>query len=109
VVEVRAEMPFGAVADGTLLRGRMDRVVLGFRDGRVARAEVVDWKTGARGLEGEALERRVAPYREQMQAYRRALCEMLGLVPSGVTAVLSFVDRGDVVEVSGDLGGAVRS
>ncbi len=108
-VEVRAEMPFGAVADGTLLRGRMDRVVLGFRDGRVARAEVVDWKTGARGLDGEALERRVAPYREQMQAYRRALCEMLGLAPGCVTAVLSFVDRGDVVEVSGDLGGAVRS
>ncbi|NBP51191.1 MAG: hypothetical protein EBU70_08440 [Actinobacteria bacterium] len=101
--EVRAEMPFAAVVDGTLLRGRMDRVVLGIQDGRVVRAEVVDWKTGARGLEGAALEERIAPYRAQMQAYRGALAGMFGLPAERVTAVLAFVDRGGLVEVSGPI------
>jgi ATP-dependent exoDNAse (exonuclease V) beta subunit len=100
-VEVRAEMPFGAVVDGTLVRGRMDRVVLGLRGGRVVRAEVVDWKTGAAGLEGAALEERVAPYREQMEGYRRALCAMFGLPAESVTAVLAFPERDELVEVSG--------
>jgi ATP-dependent exoDNAse (exonuclease V) beta subunit len=101
--EVRTEMPFAAVVDGTLLRGRMDRVVLGIRDGRVERAEVVDWKTGAGGLQGAALEERIAPYRLQMQAYRGALAAMFGLPAERVTAALAFVDRGEVVEVSGPL------
>jgi ATP-dependent exoDNAse (exonuclease V) beta subunit len=94
-------MPFGAVVDGTLVRGRMDRVVLGLRGGRVVRAEVVDWKTGAAGLEGAALEERVAPYREQMEGYRRALCAMFGLPAESVTAVLAFPERDELVEVSG--------
>ncbi len=102
-LEVRAEMPFAAVIDGTLVRGRMDRVVLGVRSGRVVRAEVVDWKTGAGALDGRAFEERIAPYREQMDGYRRALCAMLGLPAEAVTAVLAFPERGELVEVSGAL------
>lgn len=102
-LEVRAEMPFAAVLDGTLVRGRMDRVVLGLRGGRVVRAEVIDWKTGAPSLQGEAFAARVAPYREQMDGYRRALCAMFGLSAEAVTAVLAFPERGELVEVSGAL------
>jgi hypothetical protein len=78
--------------------------VLGFRNGRVVRAEVVDWKTGATGVEGAAFEERIAGYRSQMAGYRRALCTMFGLGPEAVTAVLAFVDRGELVEIGGALG-----
>ncbi len=102
-LEVRAEMPFAAVVDGTLVRGRMDRVVLGVRGGRVVRAEVVDWKTGASGLDARAFAERIEPYLEQMDGYRRALCAMFGLPAEAVSAVLAFPERGELVEVPGAL------
>lgn len=97
-LEVRVEMPFALATAGGLVRGRMDRVVLGLRDGRVHRAEVVDWKTGARGLSGAELEERIAPYRRQMAAYREAIAGMFGLEPARVTGVLAMVDRGELIE-----------
>ena len=97
-LDVRAEMSFAADLAAGPMRGRMDRVVLGIQGGRVMRAEVVDWKTGARGLAGAALEERIAPYRAQMADYRAALAAMLGLEPSCVTAVLAMVDRGELIE-----------
>lgn len=102
-LEVRTEMPFAAVLDGTLVRGRMDRVVLGIRGGRVVRVEVVDWKTGASAVQGAAFEERIAPYRRQMDGYRRALCAMFGLAPADVTAVLAFPERGELLEIAGEL------
>lgn len=97
-LEVRVEMPFAVATDDGLVRGRMDRVVLGVRDGRVEHAEIVDWKTGARGLAGEALEERIAPYRRQMAAYRAAICTMFALPADRVGAVLAMVDRGELIE-----------
>ncbi len=97
-LEVRVEMPFALATGDGLVRGRMDRVVLGLRDGRVERAEVVDWKTGARGLAGTEFEERIAPYRRQMAAYREALGTMFRLAPDRVTAVLAMVDRGELIE-----------
>ena len=97
-LEVRVEMPFALATEDGMVRGRMDRVVLGLRDGRVERAEVVDWKTGARGLRGAGLEERLAPYRRQMAAYRAALAGMFSLAPERVTAVLAMVDRGELIE-----------
>ena len=98
-LEVRREMPFVAVVDGGMVRGRMDRVVLGVRDGRVVRAQVLDWKTGAVGLAGDALQERIAPYREQLQSYRAALCAIFGLPAEAVGATIVLVDRGEVVAV----------
>jgi ATP-dependent exoDNAse (exonuclease V) beta subunit len=97
-LEVRVEMPFALATDDGLVRGRMDRVVLGIRGGRVERAEVVDWKTGAHGLSGAALEERIAPYRRQMAAYKAALAGMFALPEDRVTAVLAMVDRGELIE-----------
>jgi ATP-dependent exoDNAse (exonuclease V) beta subunit len=102
-ISVRSEMPFAVDGGDALVHGRMDRVVLGFRNGRVVRAEVVDWKTGATGVEGAAFEERIAGYRAQMAGYRRALCTMFGLEAEAVTAVLAFVDRGELVEIDGAL------
>ncbi|MFM9169116.1 MAG: PD-(D/E)XK nuclease family protein, partial [Phycisphaerales bacterium] len=97
-LDVRTEMSFAADLTAGPMRGRMDRVVLGIQGGRVTRAEVVDWKTGARGLAGAALEERIAPYRAQMADYRAALAAMFGLEPSCVTAVLAMVDRRELIE-----------
>jgi ATP-dependent exoDNAse (exonuclease V) beta subunit len=97
-LEVRVEMPFALATEDGLVRGRMDRVVLGLRGGRVERAEVVDWKTGARGVSGAELDQRIEPYRKQMAAYRAALAAMFGLAPERVTAVLAMVDRGELIE-----------
>jgi ATP-dependent exoDNAse (exonuclease V) beta subunit len=97
-LEVHVEMPFALATEDGLVRGRMDRVVLGLRGGRVERAEVVDWKTGARGVSGAELDQRIDPYRKQMAAYRAALAAMFGLAPERVTAVLAMVDRGELIE-----------
>ena len=98
-------MLFRSTVGGTLVRGRMDRVAIGFRAGRAVRAEVVDWKTGASSLAGAAFEERIAGYRAQMADYRRALCAMLGLGAEAVTATLAFVDRGELLSIEGPLPG----
>ena len=97
-LQVRSEMPFVVQIDGRTQRGRMDRVVLGLRAGRVVRAEVLDWKTGARDLPGAEFEGRIAPYHLQMNGYRRALAAMFEIPPESVSAVLAFVDRGEIRE-----------
>ena len=97
-LQVRSEMPFVVQIDGRTQRGRMDRVVLGMRAGRVVRAEVLDWKTGARDLHGAEFEDRIAPYHLQMNGYRRALAAMFDIAPESVSAVLAFVDRGEIRE-----------
>jgi ATP-dependent exoDNAse (exonuclease V) beta subunit len=97
-LQVRSEMPFVVQIDGRTQRGRMDRVVLGLRAGRVVRAEVLDWKTGARDLQGTDFEERIAPYQLQMNGYRRALAAMFEIPPESVSAVLAFVDRGEIRE-----------
>jgi hypothetical protein len=97
-LQVRSEMPFVVQIDGRTQRGRMDRVVLGMRAGRVVRAEVLDWKTGARDLQGAEFEERIAPYQLQMNGYRRALAAMFEIAPESVSAVLAFVDRGEIRE-----------
>ncbi len=97
-LQVRSEMPFVVQIDGRTQRGRMDRVVLGMRAGRVVRAEVLDWKTGARDLQGAEFQERIAPYQLQMNGYRRALAAMFEIAPESVSAVLAFVDRGEIRE-----------
>jgi ATP-dependent exoDNAse (exonuclease V) beta subunit len=97
-LQVRSEMPFVVQIDGRTQRGRMDRVVLGLRAGRVVRAEVLDWKTGARDLQGAEFQERIAPYQLQMNGYRRALAAMFEIPPESVSAVLAFVDRGEIRE-----------
>ena len=39
-----------------------------------------------------------------MAGYRRALCTMFRLGAEAVTASLAFVDRGELVEISGPFG-----
>jgi ATP-dependent exoDNAse (exonuclease V) beta subunit len=99
-VEVRNEVPYVTYAGGGIQRGRIDRLVLGYRGGRVVRAEVLDHKTGATGVAGDAFEARIAPYRAQMAGYRRVVASMFGIEPSAVSTVLLMLDRGEVIDVT---------
>jgi ATP-dependent exoDNAse (exonuclease V) beta subunit len=77
--------------DGRIVRGQMDRIVIA-RDeaGDVRAAEIIDYKTDlAPAGEDEALYRgwrdgRVATYRGQMDAYRRAASRALKLAPERI-------------------------
>lgn len=64
-----------------VVRGRVDRLVLGYRGGRVERCLIVDFKTGAVGQSERA----------QVDLYRRAMAAMLGLELSAVEAELVHV------------------
>lgn len=94
---VRTELPFvRATAEG-LVHGRIDRLELLERDGRVVGAVIVDFKTGATGASQADLAKKVADYTEQLRGYQDAVAEMYGLEPASIALRLLFVDRGEVV------------
>jgi ATP-dependent exoDNAse (exonuclease V) beta subunit len=98
--QVSRECPF-AVRDGdAILSGQMDRLVV-LRDGdRTVAADVVDFKTDAVSADDPAtLAARVAWYRPQLEAYRRAAATLLGLASDRVSARLVFTQPGLVVPV----------
>lgn len=64
-----------------LVRGRIDRFVIGRRDGRIERALVVDFKTGLLGESGL----------KQLEVYRLAVAEMLRVPADMVEHELVFV------------------
>ena len=97
---VRTEHPFAVRLDGVILQGRMDRVVTMAPRGEVLEAEVLDYKTDVLGGErGRSLEEAVEEYRDQVEAYRRALARIQGLEPDRVKASLIFLQAGRVVEL----------
>ncbi len=99
--EVRNEFPFViARDDGALVHGRIDRLVLKKREGKVISAIVLDYKTGAKGPKGTHFDQKVANYREQLFAYCDAVASMWRLPRASVCATLLFVDRGEVVELA---------
>lgn len=94
-VEVRAELPFlmrsRATSHGAVISGRMDRVTIGWKDGRARWAEIVDFKTDAHDLSNPGwIGERVDTHRAQMEAYRSAAAEMFGIAPEHVGVALVF-------------------
>ncbi|MEM7626982.1 MAG: UvrD-helicase domain-containing protein [Planctomycetota bacterium] len=89
------------VPDGPrLLHGVFDRVAIQ-RDpaGVATAAHLIDFKTDRVAAESAVLDIRVAAYRPQLQAYRRALAGLLGLDEDRITAELVFTAPGASVEV----------
>ncbi len=84
VTELSAERerPISVVVEvkgrSTLVRGRIDRLVLGWREGRVVRCAVFDFKTGDLGDRGPG----------QLDLYRRAIASTHGLSLSAVEGAL---------------------
>lgn len=99
--EQRIIAPLEVGGKQTLLRGQIDRLVL-VRDaeGRVVEAEVLDFKSDrARPGEdsAELVQRLGEAYREQMDAYRRALSARLGL--EKVSVALVVIEAAAVLEL----------
>jgi len=99
-IRVRTELPFVRDSAGGLVHGRIDRLELELRDGRIAGARIVDFKTGAVGATGDAFAKKVRGYFGQLAGYAAAVAEMHGLEPGAIRLALLFVDRDEVVEKS---------
>ena len=93
--EVRQEYPF-AVDDGEgILAGTIDRLVILYDGDRPVGADVMDFKTDAVSLDrSRGIENRVAVYRPQIEAYRRAVVELTGLPAERISARLLFSEAG---------------
>ena len=80
-----------------LVKGRVDRVVVGIEGGRPIWAEVLDFKTD--NVRAEQIAGSIDGYRGQIDAYRRAVARALKLEMNDVAGVLLFVKPGLVSAV----------
>ncbi len=102
-LEVTNERPLLKLIDGKLLRGTIDRLVLGFDGNRAVRAEVLDYKTDAvnKKLSVDAWCRdRVNHHGPQLQLYRRVLCEQFQIDESQIELTLILLNADRSVTVS---------
>ncbi|HUE74166.1 MAG TPA: PD-(D/E)XK nuclease family protein [Pirellulaceae bacterium] len=101
-VKVLREHPF-VIRDGDrLLSGNIDRLVLTLDGGRIASADVIDYKTDALPPgDDAALAAKVDFYRPQLAAYCRAVEQLYKLPPERVTSTLVFLTAGKVVPLDG--------
>lgn len=92
-LEVTTERRLLQIVDRHLVRGVIDRCVLGYEGDRVVRAEIIDYKTDQRA-NNEPLDvwlgGRIARHQSQLFNYRRVLCRQFGLHPSAVAMTLVF-------------------
>ncbi|NNM29655.1 MAG: hypothetical protein HKO57_09035, partial [Akkermansiaceae bacterium] len=95
-VEVHRELPLEVILDGAWMSGIVDRLHIE-RDaaGAVKTVVVFDFKTDAVEDPGELVER----YEGQMEAYRRALAEILGVPGATIRCLLVWTKGMAVVEV----------
>lgn len=92
VVQLWRERSFDVVIDGVWMAGIFDRVhVWCDSEGRPTRAKITDFKTDSRG--GRDVGSR---YAGQIEAYRRAGAQLLGLAMDVVSAEVVVVPRQDV-------------
>ena len=72
-----------------VLVGRFDRVVIGYRDGLPAWADVIDFKSDAVAEDGGASLLNL--YAPQLETYASAICRMLDLTREMVTTRLLLI------------------
>ena len=104
-VSAETEWSFMRRRDGEIVTGQVDRLVRFGPAGSdpaasPAGAEVLDYKTDDPGGGEEGLREASGHYRPQLEAYRQAVAEILGLPPERVHAGLVFLPAGRVVEVA---------
>ena len=94
-LEVLHEYPFAVRQDGRLLNGLVDRLILFRRDGRVISADIMDFKTDQIDpSDTSKLDVRLAHYRPQLEAYRRAIATSFQLPTLRVSCQLLLVTSG---------------
>ena len=94
-IRVFNELPVTAVIDGQLIRGYVDRIVLGILDGSVICADIIDFKTDNLGKKNEELPARVKHYEPQLMAYRETISQMFKIPIETVSARLLFVSANE--------------
>ena len=107
-VEVDNEVRLLEIMDGYLLRGTIDRLVLGKKDGKVVCAEILDYKTDSIdrsvSMESWILER-ADHHRKQLELYRRVLCQQYGIESKEIelTLILLSADHLESLHVGQSL------
>lgn len=90
-LEVLREWPILQQLEHTLVRGRLDRLVVGRRNGKVVFAEVVDFKSGPIGDDEAGM---AEYYRPQLAFYAEVVQAHFKLDPEHVFSRLLFIDAG---------------
>jgi len=83
------ERPMHVELEEEVMVGRFDRVVIGYRDGQPAWADVIDFKSDAVSDDGGAS--LLTHYTPQLEAYASAICRMLDLESEMVTTRLLLI------------------
>ncbi len=95
-LEVTNERRLLQIVDGQMLRGVIDRCVLGFDGDRVVRAEILDFKTDRKpdsmSIE-EWSKERAEHHGVQLQYYRRVLSDQFGLHPNDIQLTLLLLSE----------------
>jgi ATP-dependent exoDNAse (exonuclease V) beta subunit len=97
-LQVTNERKLLELLDGLLLRGTIDRLVVGSENGKVVRAEILDYKTDALDpkVDIEAwMRERVEHHAPQLRLYRRVLAQQFQIDPSQIkmTLIMLSPDR----------------
>ncbi len=95
-LEVTNERRLLQVMDNQMLRGSIDRCVLGFDGDRVVRAEILDFKSDRRpeGMELDTwVQERAEHHGPQLRFYRRALSEQFELHPNDIALTLLLLSE----------------
>jgi ATP-dependent helicase/nuclease subunit A len=101
-LEVTNERRFLISIDDQLIRGVIDRCVLGWDQDRVIRAEVIDYKTDAKPGNVELstwVQQRAEHHLPQLQMYRKVLCRQFSLHPEMVQVTLVLLNEQQVVSI----------
>ncbi|MFN6137385.1 MAG: UvrD-helicase domain-containing protein [Planctomycetota bacterium] len=101
-LEVTNERRFLISIDDQLIRGIMDRCVLGWDSDRVIRAEIIDFKTDARPSNIDLATwtaERTAHHAPQLQLYRKVLCRQFSLHQEMVQVTLVLLNEQQIVPI----------
>ncbi|MCH2134546.1 MAG: UvrD-helicase domain-containing protein [Phycisphaerales bacterium] len=92
-LEVLQEWPILERIDGRLVRGRIDRMVVGRRGGEIVFIDIVDFKSG-RIEDDQAEVDAIEYYRPQVEFYVESALVHFELDPATVTGRLLFIEAG---------------
>lgn len=97
---VQTEYDFATLMENELWRGAIDRLVWVRQAGQLQAADIIDFKTDqVADQDGTLLRERVAHYRPQLEAYRRAISKMTRLPESRISTRLWFVHVNEIVNI----------
>jgi ATP-dependent exoDNAse (exonuclease V) beta subunit len=97
---VQSERAFAVREGDQMVSGKIDRLVLIRRGGKLIAADILDFKTDTLPAgERAALAERIGFYRPQVEAYRMAAAISFRLDPRQITAQLIFLALGQVCRV----------